>query len=58
MGFKEKIGLGDPSTMTQQARDEAPKFEHITWYKDPGSRKLFFYACTLCFSSMGTGYDG
>ncbi|KAM0185530.1 hypothetical protein ACHAPQ_010695 [Fusarium lateritium] len=57
MGFKDIIGLG-VDEKTQKLRDEAPKFEHVTWYKDPGLRTLTFYACVLCVSSMGTGWDG
>ena len=57
MGLKEKIGLGDPPVVTKVARDEAPDFERVIWYKEPGLRKLFFYSTVLCFSSMGTGYD-
>jgi sugar porter (SP) family MFS transporter len=57
MGFKDLIGLG-VDEKTQKLRDEAPKFEHVTWYKDPGLRVLTFYACVLCVSSMGTGWDG
>ena len=41
-----------------QAREEAPEFEVVTWYKDPGLRKLYFYAFVLCIASATTGYDG
>ncbi|KAM0268715.1 hypothetical protein ACHAQH_009913 [Verticillium albo-atrum] len=57
MGIKEIIGLG-VDEKTQRIRDEAPKFEHVTWYKDPGLRVLTFYSAVLCASSMGTGWDG
>ncbi|CAJ0542298.1 Ff.00g000080.m01.CDS01 [Fusarium sp. VM40] len=57
MGFKDLIGLG-VDEKTQRLRDDAPKFEHVTWYKDPGLRILTFYSCVLCVSSMGTGWDG
>ncbi|KAI1047346.1 hypothetical protein LB505_012769 [Fusarium chuoi] len=57
MGIKEIIGLG-VDEKTKKLQDEAPKFEHVTWYKDPGLRVLTFYACVLCVSSMGTGWDG
>ncbi|KAI1813132.1 general substrate transporter [Poronia punctata] len=40
------------------AAEEAPDFEKITWYKDPGLRKLYFYAFVLCIASATTGYDG
>lgn len=57
MGIKEIMGLG-ADEKTQRLRDEAPKFEKVTWYRDPALRKLTFYACVLCASSMGTGWDG
>ncbi|KAI1431725.1 general substrate transporter [Xylaria sp. CBS 124048] len=40
------------------AADEAPKFENVIWYKEPGLRKLYFYAIVLCIASATTGYDG
>lgn len=57
-GLKEKAGLGDKLSATQQAREEAPQFEHVTWYKDRGLRHLTVYAIVLCVTSAGTGYDG
>lgn len=41
-----------------QAQEEAPEFEHVSWSKDPGLRKLYFYAVILCVASATTGYDG
>ena len=43
---------------TAAAQEEAPKFEHVDWKKDPGLRKLYFYAFVLCIASATTGYDG
>ncbi|KAI1333152.1 general substrate transporter [Xylariaceae sp. FL0255] len=40
------------------ALEETPDFEKVTWYKDPGLRKLYFYAFVLCIASATTGYDG
>ena len=40
------------------AQAEAPKLEHINWRKDPGLRKLYFYAAIICVASATTGYDG
>lgn len=37
---------------------EAPEFEKVTWYKDAGLRKLYFWAAVLCIASATTGYDG
>ncbi|KFA55677.1 hypothetical protein S40293_05277 [Stachybotrys chartarum IBT 40293] len=57
-GLKEKAGLGEKLSATEQARQEAPQFEHVTWYKDRGLRHLTVYAIVLCVTSAGTGYDG
>lgn len=43
---------------TVQAQEEAPQFERVDWTKDPGLRKLYFYAFVLCVASATTGYDG
>lgn len=40
------------------AQEEAPDFEKVNWVKDPGLRKLYFYAFVLCIASATTGYDG
>ncbi|GAB1310830.1 hypothetical protein MFIFM68171_01040 [Madurella fahalii] len=40
------------------AQEEAPQFERVEWTKDPGLRKLYFYAFVLCVASATTGYDG
>lgn len=43
---------------TAVAQEEAPQFERVEWTKDPGLRKLYFYAFVLCIASATTGYDG
>lgn len=43
---------------TAIAQEEAPQFERVEWRKDPGLRKLYFYAAVLCVASATTGYDG
>lgn len=40
------------------AQAEAPDFEKVTWYQDPGLRALYFYCSVLCVASATTGYDG
>ncbi|KAI0596648.1 sugar transporter [Biscogniauxia sp. FL1348] len=40
------------------AQEEAPAFETVDWKRDPGLRKLYFYAFVLCIASATTGYDG
>ncbi|KAI0483180.1 sugar transporter [Xylariaceae sp. FL0804] len=42
----------------RQAVEEAPTFERVSWTKEPGLRKLYFYAFVLCIASATTGYDG
>ncbi len=40
------------------AQDDAPSFRRVQWTKEPGLRKLYFYAFILCVASATTGYDG
>lgn len=40
------------------AQAEAPELEPVVWHKDPGLRKLYFYAAIICVASATTGYDG
>ncbi|TPX09452.1 uncharacterized protein E0L32_009340 [Thyridium curvatum] len=40
------------------AEEQAPEFETVRWSKDPGLRKLYFYAAVLMVASATTGYDG
>ncbi|KAF4629697.1 hypothetical protein G7Y89_g8448 [Cudoniella acicularis] len=37
---------------------EAPEFDKVSWYTDPGLRKLYFWCAVLCVASATTGYDG
>ena len=39
-------------------REQAPKFEKVTWYKEPHLRKLYFLSIFLLVGSATTGYDG
>lgn len=57
MGIIEKLKT-DKGTQVAAAQDEAPQFEQVTWYRDPGLRKLYFYAFVLCIASATNGYDG
>ncbi|MCJ1310643.1 hypothetical protein MMC25_004308 [Agyrium rufum] len=41
----------------QIAQAEAPKLQSVTWYKDPGLRKLYALAIIVCMASATTGYD-
>lgn len=40
------------------AQAEAPQLAHVNWRKDPGLRKLYFYAAIISVASATTGYDG
>jgi len=58
MGFFA-FNKGKPNAdATVAAQEEAPEFEKVEWTKDPGLRKLYFYAFVLCIASATTGYDG
>ncbi|KAF9889654.1 hypothetical protein FE257_007162 [Aspergillus nanangensis] len=41
------------------ATEEAPRFEKVSWTKDPGLRQLYFFSAVgLMVASATTGYDG
>ncbi|KAG9244736.1 major facilitator superfamily domain-containing protein [Calycina marina] len=40
------------------AQAGASVFTTVTWYSDPGLRKLYYYCAVLCVVSATTGYDG
>lgn len=42
----------------ETAQAEAPHLARVEWKKDPGLRKLYFWAFILCIASATTGYDG
>ncbi|TPX13692.1 uncharacterized protein E0L32_005895 [Thyridium curvatum] len=42
----------------QVAQAEAPRFERVSWTKEPHLRKLYAYAVVLMVASATTGYDG
>ena len=58
------MAIGDLTKKTPKkdeivnAQEEAPAFEPVDWKRDPGLRKLYFYAFVLCIASATTGYDG
>lgn len=54
-----QIGVGQQKqTELEVAQAEAPEFENVTWYSDPGLRVLYFWCAVLCVASATTGYDG
>lgn len=40
------------------AQADAPRFEKVTWYKEPHLRQLYFLSIFLLVGSATTGYDG
>ena len=40
------------------ARAEAPRFERVSWTKEPHLRKLYLMSAFLLIASATTGYDG
>jgi len=52
------IGIDTRQDKLREAQADAPVFEKVTWYSDPGLRKLYFYCAVLCIASATTGYDG
>lgn len=56
MGIFKRSAPNKEATVV--AQQEAPKFEHVNWTKEPGLRKLYWHAFVLCIASATTGYDG
>ncbi|KAK1687365.1 sugar transporter [Colletotrichum godetiae] len=48
---------GAKHAQAQIAQSEAPEFEVVTWWKDPGLRKLYFWCGILMMMSASTGFD-
>jgi len=53
-----QIGVSQKQTELEVAQAEAPEFENVVWYSDPGLRVLYFWCGVLCVASATTGYDG
>lgn len=52
------IGISTRTAELEVAQAEAPRFEHVVWYKEPHLRKLYLCAAVLMVASATTGYDG
>ncbi|KAK1635794.1 sugar transporter [Colletotrichum phormii] len=48
---------GAKHAQAQAAQIEAPEFEVVTWWKDLGLRKLYFWCGILMMMSASTGFD-
>jgi len=58
MGLFSRASKSAKADATAIAQEEAPQFRRVEWTKEPGLRKLYFYAFILCVASATTGYDG
>lgn len=57
--LRKKSGIMAPNPdKSIIARQEAPKFAEVTWYKDAGLRKLYALCAVIIMSSATTGFDG
>lgn len=54
---KLHLGRGAKHAEVQTAQAEAPEFEKVTWWKDPGLRQLYLWCAVLMTVSIQTGYD-
>ncbi|KAK1772014.1 hexose transporter [Phialemonium atrogriseum] len=52
------IGISSAQADVDVAQAEAPRFEKVSWTKEPHLRKLYMYALVLMVASATTGYDG
>lgn len=51
------LGRGAKHEQVEAAQAEAPEFENVTWWKDPGLRSLYGWCAVLMTVSVSTGYD-
>lgn len=47
-----------PEPKANMAPREGPRFEKVTWYREPHLRKLYAMSLVLMIASSTTGYDG
>lgn len=43
--------------ITQPDVPHTMELEQVQWMRDPGLRKLYFWAFIICIASATTGYD-
>ncbi|KAH6955902.1 general substrate transporter [Ilyonectria sp. MPI-CAGE-AT-0026] len=58
IGDRRGVHSSNGQTNLDAARDTAPRFEKVTWYKEPHLRKLYILSIFLLIASATTGYDG
>lgn len=52
------VGTNALKSEVEVAQAEIPKLEEVKWWREPGLRRLYFWASVLCVASATTGYDG
>lgn len=52
------VGASTLKSEVEVAQAETPQLEQVNWWREPGLRKLYFWASVLCVASATTGYDG
>lgn len=52
------VGTSALKSELKGAQSESPQLEEVKWWREPGLRKLYFWAGILCVASATTGYDG
>lgn len=58
VGAPKNLVQSSAAEQLDAAREQAPKFEKVTWYKEPHLRKLYFLSIFLLVGAATTGYDG
>lgn len=53
-----KTGAARGQAELDGAQARAPRFEKVTWYREPHLRKLYAMSLVLMLASSTTGYDG
>jgi MFS family permease len=53
-----KLGAKGAQAEVEVAQAEAPRFEKVSWTKEPHLRKLYLMSLVLMVASATTGYDG
>ena len=53
-----KVGAKGAQAEVEVAQAEAPRFERVSWTREPHLRKLYLMSIVLMVASATTGYDG
>jgi hypothetical protein len=52
------VGQSTLQSELKAAQEEKPELEVVSWWQEPGLRRLYWWAAVLCIASATTGYDG